>query len=310
MACPMFTEAALIAACTAAPGDALPRLVYADWLDERGDPRGEMVRVMEAMRPLPVWADEYQRLRPARNRLWASLDPAWLQTMGYQKVYRPLFGTMPEKREHRWRLAEEFIDVWHGGLKDGDGYSDAEIAEAEARIGVRLPEALREWYRLAGRRQDVWSVQDSLRSPGQIRIQEGDGLVFRIENQNCTRWYIRRDDLLHSDPPVFGGDEGGMVADSVTAFALFVMMYEAQFGSIWCEVHHIRPTPLLTMPERYQQTNLPVRYWFSQPVRFWDATDALIMCDDANEWWYAACRTEAAYQALIADFGERVVRVD
>jgi hypothetical protein len=129
--------------------------VYADWLDERNDPRGEMVRVMEEMRQHRVWADEYRRLCPARNRLWESLDPAWLQTMGYQKVYRPLFGDLPTERKHRWRLAEEFIDIWHGGLKRGDGYADDELTAAEERSGCRWPKALREWYRFGGRRADI-----------------------------------------------------------------------------------------------------------------------------------------------------------
>jgi uncharacterized protein (TIGR02996 family) len=36
-------EAALLAAVLAAPADDAPRLVYADWLTERGDPRGELI---------------------------------------------------------------------------------------------------------------------------------------------------------------------------------------------------------------------------------------------------------------------------
>ena len=41
-------EAALVRACQAAPGDALVRLVYADWLDEHGDPRGAYLRAESA----------------------------------------------------------------------------------------------------------------------------------------------------------------------------------------------------------------------------------------------------------------------
>jgi uncharacterized protein (TIGR02996 family) len=38
-------EEAFLRAICANPDDDLPRLVYADWLDERGDPRGEFIRV-------------------------------------------------------------------------------------------------------------------------------------------------------------------------------------------------------------------------------------------------------------------------
>ena len=106
----MPTDAAFLAAVAASPTESLPRLVYADWLDEQGDPRGEMVRVMEEMGKHPVWANAYQTLRPARNRLWASLDAGWLDAMGYGKVYRPLFGKLPVERHHRWRLAEVLIE--------------------------------------------------------------------------------------------------------------------------------------------------------------------------------------------------------
>lgn len=32
------------------PGDRVPRLIYADWLDESGDPRGELIRLLEELR--------------------------------------------------------------------------------------------------------------------------------------------------------------------------------------------------------------------------------------------------------------------
>ncbi|HKA08010.1 MAG TPA: TIGR02996 domain-containing protein [Gemmataceae bacterium] len=40
----MTDETAFLKAIQAAPGDDAPRLVYADWLDERGDARGQFVR--------------------------------------------------------------------------------------------------------------------------------------------------------------------------------------------------------------------------------------------------------------------------
>lgn len=46
-------HAAFLAAVVAAPADDLPRLVYADWLDERGDPRGEFIRVQVELARAP-----------------------------------------------------------------------------------------------------------------------------------------------------------------------------------------------------------------------------------------------------------------
>jgi uncharacterized protein (TIGR02996 family) len=42
----MTDEDAFVQALLAAPGDTSLRLVYADWLEERGDPRGEYLRLL------------------------------------------------------------------------------------------------------------------------------------------------------------------------------------------------------------------------------------------------------------------------
>src|SRR5437764_14875679 len=42
---PMPDDDAFLRAILAHPDDDLPRLIYADYLDERGDPRGEFVRL-------------------------------------------------------------------------------------------------------------------------------------------------------------------------------------------------------------------------------------------------------------------------
>jgi uncharacterized protein (TIGR02996 family) len=48
----MSDRAAFLAAIRAAPADDLPRLVFADWLDERGDPLGEFIRVQIELEPV------------------------------------------------------------------------------------------------------------------------------------------------------------------------------------------------------------------------------------------------------------------
>ena len=46
-------EEHFLQAISASPDDNLVRLVYADWLDERGDPRAEFVRLQVELRQLP-----------------------------------------------------------------------------------------------------------------------------------------------------------------------------------------------------------------------------------------------------------------
>ncbi len=59
------------------PDDPVPRLVYADWLDERDDPRGEFLRLELQVRAL---AEEDQRedLRGRLKELREAIDPGWL----------------------------------------------------------------------------------------------------------------------------------------------------------------------------------------------------------------------------------------
>jgi uncharacterized protein (TIGR02996 family) len=74
----MSEEAAFLRAVCEQPDDDSPRLVYADWLDEQGDPRGEFIRLqlkLARYRPAdtrrPVW-----ELRA--HELWVAHGAAWL----------------------------------------------------------------------------------------------------------------------------------------------------------------------------------------------------------------------------------------
>src|SRR5215813_4740485 len=80
-------DEAFIRAILDAPGDDAPRLVYADWLDERGDPRGAFLRAESAVfHELPNSA-AHPRLQIALGRARKSVDPDWAL-----RVSRPPFG--------------------------------------------------------------------------------------------------------------------------------------------------------------------------------------------------------------------------
>jgi uncharacterized protein (TIGR02996 family) len=70
----------LIARIAADPDEVEHYLVYADWLLEQGDPRGELIRVMEGLDQLPTNLE----LGLRRAELWEQHDlrfgrPAWAQ---------------------------------------------------------------------------------------------------------------------------------------------------------------------------------------------------------------------------------------
>lgn len=71
------------------------------------------------------------------------------------------FAVRLAERKDRWSLLTDFAAEWHSPLQEGDGYSAAELDAAEQRLGLKLPLALREWYRLMGRRKDIVAMQSS-----------------------------------------------------------------------------------------------------------------------------------------------------
>lgn len=74
---PADDELALIEEVLAAPGDDTPRLVYADWLTLRGDPRGEFIQLQCKLAAEPDDANR-RAMRVAENKLLAAHGAAWL----------------------------------------------------------------------------------------------------------------------------------------------------------------------------------------------------------------------------------------
>jgi hypothetical protein len=104
----------------------------------------------------------------------------------------------------RWGATRGLIDRFWPPLRERDRVEEERIAVAEARLGVTLPAALREWYCLAGNRRDFLGNMDCLYAPESIEwsADAPDVLVFMSETCNCCEWGIRREDMGQEDPPV------------------------------------------------------------------------------------------------------------
>lgn len=83
---------------------------------------------------------------------------------------------------------------------DTDGLSDAELD----RIGHDLPEALRDFYTVAGRFEPVLEAHNRFYSPGRFSRIDGK-LVFCEENQAVVYWGYDEDQGWRTDPPVHQG---------------------------------------------------------------------------------------------------------
>lgn len=99
----MTDELRLLEAIVAAPADDAPRLVYADWLQSRGDPRGELVLLQCQLAAAPD-DDRRRNIKIAENKLLAAHQAAWLQ---------PLYDALPKPPPHvkyEFELVRGFVE--------------------------------------------------------------------------------------------------------------------------------------------------------------------------------------------------------
>ena len=146
---------------------------------------------------------------------------------------------LPNTRRERWELLSGFIADWYHPLTSGDGYTDGELQQCAAHLGITLPAALSEWYEVAGRRDDVWQQQDTLLSPDKLYCEDGV-LHFCVENQGVTSWGVRVADLPQLDPPVVVRDEREdwvVQSSQLSEFVLHFASFVVQFGVDIAHIH-------------------------------------------------------------------------
>ena len=127
----MDPERAFLQAISADPDDLAPRLVYADWLEERNDPRGEFVRLLVRLAGSTADEPDYeklkgreQELRPRFPAYWAALldPPVWClvgnvvdehvsgpggQETGHGiRLFRPNAKIYLADTQHSWAILE------------------------------------------------------------------------------------------------------------------------------------------------------------------------------------------------------------
>lgn len=96
-------------------------------------------------------------------------------------------------------IAEKIIGR---SLKVIDGINAATIAEAEGKLGVRIPEVLKEFYLLVGNMEIFMSSFDRFFQPNDMYF-EHDALVFVEENQAVCCWGIKKNELSQENPIIY-----------------------------------------------------------------------------------------------------------
>jgi hypothetical protein len=214
-------------------------------------------------------------------------------------------------RRNAWDFSRRFVELWSTRLDEFSGYSDQELTEAEHRLGLALPAAIREGYALLGRRRDLTSNQDALLRPDQLRFDEtGQVLVFRVENQGVARWGIAVKDLRLADPPViFQTDAPRGVPEPWRPFLdrvslAWVEMVLTEYvlgGNCYHDNRESDQAALGLLEHHYTRLAMPdYPMWAGPdgpPVRWFSGRDVLIR-DDSRAWMWVAARTSQALQGV------------
>jgi hypothetical protein len=158
------------------------------------------------MRKVPVFSDDYWRLKARRNALRLRCPADWLAATGYDgSRYDPLDRDgIPPDWKGRWRFIREFTERWHGIPMDDVGGRQDEVQAVEQRLGRKLPPSVREYIAFAHDEaspaqprvlfRDVYTLQP---------MEEHQALSVMMIAEGNAQWAIRYAHLQQRDPPVY-----------------------------------------------------------------------------------------------------------
>jgi uncharacterized protein (TIGR02996 family) len=282
-------------AILAAPQDNSPRLIYADWLEEQGDPRGEYLRVETELADLgptdPRRNDQRQRVGELRARV----DRRWGTTFGLRRI------TAVEDMVY-------YLREFHRGWSESPELDPASLPDwLPHGLALIYRELGRLFERRSERRSHVspFAAQDALYDPGRLK-RVGDMVEFACENQyvwSCRfpvgrggedpPVYSNAADLWQEPPPGFQ-----KVCDSLSHFLITLCLQEAVMSAPYLLAVSGEPRPEEVLTAAYRPLWLAGVYAHGEPSHnFFDlpGQDLLVM-DHAGLWLGIA--TDAALRLI------------
>jgi uncharacterized protein (TIGR02996 family) len=136
-----MTDDEFLAAIEMSPDYSAQRAVYADWLEQQGDPRAELVRLEDELWRRPIDLVRFRRQYPRRLELRAKFDAQW-----GARIARP---SSAEIKQRLATLAELDPDR-KDGYQVNAPLAEAQIVEIEQRVGCTLPAQYRRFIAEVG----------------------------------------------------------------------------------------------------------------------------------------------------------------
>ncbi|MFC7274559.1 hypothetical protein ACFQS1_11250 [Paractinoplanes rhizophilus] len=193
-----------------------------------------------------------------------------------------------------WRFIRLFAANYARPIVGSDGYDDAQLREAEQRLGFPLPASMRAAYGLMGKRSDLTRGQDDLLTPHQLKIDDtGRMLVFRVEAQGCTKWGVPLSAVDEPDPPVSysGASDWHPFLERFSLACVEMVLSEwiaggAPYG-INCQ---LEDDTIAMMEQRLRRLPLPdyPAWWWPSggPVRWFEKAGAILL-EHPGTWLWA-----------------------
>lgn len=207
--------------------------------------------------------------------------------------------------QNRWNTMRRFIAHWYPPLMQEDGIPSTELDEAENRLGLKLPTALRDWYMLAGGREDISAAQNYLLRPSELSIVDHH-LVFYVESQRVVGWGIPLTSLERSDPSVeldtgYLASQHGWVQEN-TLFSDFMrqmVIHQSLFTGDFRGNASLGPTVTRKIEATFPYLNLPSWHWPIYPTQFFGDDDVILVTND-DSWLWIKAHNQVAFRKLLA----------
>src|SRR5271163_1929332 len=117
----MNDESAFTQAMQENPEDTALRLVFADWLDERGDARGELIRLLHTLTQSVEVPDRSKLEDRLRSLVASGVQPAgpfWTNSIGMKFAWIPagtfLMGSPKQEESRSWDESQHRVTLTRG----------------------------------------------------------------------------------------------------------------------------------------------------------------------------------------------------
>ena len=190
-------EEGFLRAISSDPHDWAARLIYADWLEEKGDCRGELLRLQACLRDLPPtdpdyskWLVREQQLRQQCPPYWLALiDPPVWCVVGNIVPERP-FGPAGAELRRGTRLFRPNAKIYLAARRHGYALLNPQLWGDESILVVGQHRKSRKWISCWVRMSCTtnWRVRPTRHPGASVRLREmgWEGFCLRLAEFSCT----------------------------------------------------------------------------------------------------------------------------